>query len=756
MVTPPLVTVPRNPLAAIPSKEQIGAMQRAALIERLTNPARSHGRIRPAPVETEVVTKSFTIASQFPALWASLTDLERSFLRREKFIYGAMPGAVEPTLPAEVTPLAVAAAALTGTTHHPASRAALDTLLNSLGNTLHVGDTIVLTAGVEYGTALILPPRTDTGWIKITTSDEASLPLRGASTVPGTLLTPSHKSHMARFTRQYWVETVTISIPDGSRGWWICGLEFKMPEDTPQNNNRTFGYISIGGTSFDRTVPRAHDVIIERCYMHAKDDPTIWLEFGKAIILSGYNVQVHDCYIVDCQSGVETQCILICNSHGPVLVQNCELQGAGQNILIYQSDEAKIDGYWSDPAGHYMNPAVSGTRDMIDCIASDITIRHNHIYKPLRWKHSSPQTDGSNWTVKQLLECKHGERIHIVGNLLENNWGGFGQDGPLTGFTAQFTKDVTYEYNIIVAEDGHYIWGGADGNPREFSPPSPSRNSVFDVLVVNGQNVGLDYDGSALAYARYVDPLDPAGSNNRMYRRQRIKIFNNLYFLGSDSTNENAGQWLKYARGADDVWAEHNTIVWYGIAPASAGAIVIETGPTTVDYQNFNGAPVWTYDNTSHRNTLRSNIIFMAQRLMTGDGTGELQTDAGLQLDTRFPDRDFQANVIYGGSQGDWNTAWARVYASQAAIGLNNDGSLASGSPCKAGQIGQAHDSTDNGVNFTMLAIRQADSGGGSGNLFGISAGDTALLTEQLARVAQGLLIRRVKGFRATSRKVLP
>jgi hypothetical protein len=53
---------------------------------------------------------------------------------------------------------------------------------------------------------------------------------------------------------------------------------------------------------------------------------------------------------------------------------------------------------------------------------ADITIRRNHLFKPLKWWREHPSSDGSRWTVKNLLELKMAKRVVVENNILENSW----------------------------------------------------------------------------------------------------------------------------------------------------------------------------------------------------------------------------------------------------------------------------------------------------------------------------------------------
>jgi hypothetical protein len=64
---------------------------------------------------------------------------------------------------------------------------------------------------------------------------------------------------------------------------------------------------------------------------------------------------------------------------------------------------------------------------------ADIEIRRNHLFKPMIWKLGTPGyvggTSGNPFIIKNHFELKNAERVLLEGNVLENNWGGFSQNG---------------------------------------------------------------------------------------------------------------------------------------------------------------------------------------------------------------------------------------------------------------------------------------------------------------------------------------
>ena len=132
--------------------------------------------------------------------------------------------------------------------------------------------------------------------------------------------------------------------------------------------------------------------------------------------------------------GHDSQAILGFNGPGPFKIVNNYLEGAGENIMFGGGD-----------------PSIPGL------VPSDIEIRGNHLFKPLRWRpEAARSTSGIHWTVKNLLELKNAQRVLIEGNVLENVWAGE-QNGssvvltPRNGGSAPWSvvQDVMFRNNIV-------------------------------------------------------------------------------------------------------------------------------------------------------------------------------------------------------------------------------------------------------------------------------------------------------------------
>jgi len=95
-------------------------------------------------------------------------------------------------------------------------------------------------------------------------------------------------------------------------------------------------------------------------------------------------------------------------------------------------------------------------------VPGDIEIRENHLFKPQTKNPASPTYDGGvgghPWLVKNIFELKNAQRVLFEGNILDNLWEGFGQNGNAITLTPKnptpnlcavcAVQDVTIRYNV--------------------------------------------------------------------------------------------------------------------------------------------------------------------------------------------------------------------------------------------------------------------------------------------------------------------
>jgi len=357
------------------------------------------------------------------------------------------------------------------------------------------GDTILLQAGATFAGSFKLPAKGGTAYITIRSSTpDSQLP------PPGTRITPTQAPLLAK------IKTTTgtaIRTAAGANYWRLQFLEIAPGNATASVTLIEFG-IADAGQSTLSSVP--HHLILDRSYVHG--DPSFGARRG--IALNSGDAQVIDSWISDIKLvATDTQAIAGWNGPGPYLIQNNYIEAGSENIMFGGVDP------------HIPN-----------MVPSNITIRRNHIAKPLKWRSES-------WTIKNLIELKNAQNVLIDGNTLENNWAA-GQSG----------------YSIAIT-------------PRNQSGSAPW-SVVKDVTV---QNNVLRHMGSVFNISGYDDEHSSQQAHN-------IVIRNNLAYDISPSystlSNPADGWFAVIGNGPRDITFDHNTIdnsgnnvmvLYAGVAP---------------------------------------------------------------------------------------------------------------------------------------------------------------------------------------------
>jgi len=187
----------------------------------------------------------------------------------------------------------------------------------------------------------------------------------------------------------------------------------------------------------------ANNIIIDRSWLHGtKHDDTV-----NGFLLSGITYgSIVDSYFSDFHCTSVTG--FCSDAHavgggggvhpgGPYKIVNNYLEASGENFLFGGAFATTTPG--------------------------DIEIRHNHFFKPILWKPGVAGfiggTSGKPFIVKNNFELKNAERVLLEGNILENVWGGFSQNGFSVLLTPKNQSpnvcpscrvtDVTIRYNTI-------------------------------------------------------------------------------------------------------------------------------------------------------------------------------------------------------------------------------------------------------------------------------------------------------------------
>ncbi|HEX8184362.1 MAG TPA: hypothetical protein VF747_06415 [Blastocatellia bacterium] len=351
-------------------------------------------------------------------------------------------------------------------------------------NVGHLGDEIILTAGVTKPGNFTLPAKSGTAPLIIRTSNLDALE-------EGRRVGPADATNMPKLVSPN-SDPVILAAP-GAHHYRFVGIEFSSRVD--MNN-----LIALGDGS-ETDVSRApSDLTIDRCYAHGLAN----LKLRRGIALNSARTAIIDSYISEVHEvGADSQAICGWNGPGPFKIVNNYLESAGENVMFGGAD-----------------PKIQGL------VPSDIELRRNKFFKPLSWNpfdkenfqplsgqavtwttNSQPCASeeqgrrlppryvaaggctARHWSVKNLLELKNAQRVLIEGNLFENNWAdaqsgyailfkSVNQDGAAAWC---ITQDVDCKNNIVRRSPGGVNVLGFDASqPGQKARRVSVRNNLFD------------------------------------------------------------------------------------------------------------------------------------------------------------------------------------------------------------------------------------------------------------------------------------
>ena len=270
------------------------------------------------------------------------------------------------------------------------------------------GQTIRLASGATYTGNFVLPVKTGTGTVTITTN----------TTLPptGTRIDPGYRTRLATIRSSS--GTAALTTAAGAANYRIVGVSFIA------NVNGTGDVIALG--SHDQTtlsqVP--HHIELDRVLISG--DAAVGQKRGVSVNAAHVTIVNSDIRGIKAV-GQDSQAIAGWNTPGPITIRNNFLEAAGENIMF-------------GGAG----VALSGV------VPSDILVEDNLLSKDLAWR-------GSSWTVKNLFELKSARRVAVRGNTMEYNWSG-GQPGFAIVLTPRnsgggnpwsVVEDVEFANNIV-------------------------------------------------------------------------------------------------------------------------------------------------------------------------------------------------------------------------------------------------------------------------------------------------------------------
>ncbi|HXG68590.1 MAG TPA: IPT/TIG domain-containing protein [Blastocatellia bacterium] len=394
------------------------------------------------------------------------------------------------------------------------------------------GDTIELTAGATYTTpsdGFFLPKKTGTGWIVIRTSNMAGIPEEG------TRVTPAHAAAMPKIvTTNVWP---AVRTAPGAHHYRFIGIEFTVASNLSLN----YGVVRLGdGSGQDSLTEVPHDIIIDRCYIHGKATG----EMIRGVALNSARTAIIDSRIADFHSvEVDAQAIGGWNGPGPFKIVNNYLEATGENLMFGGAATA-----------------------IANLVPSDIEIRRNHFFKPLRWRVGDPSYAGIHWAVKNLLELKSARRVLIDGNIFENCWAdaqtGYAinlkTSNQRSGQTWAITEDVAFINNIVRhAAGGVTLLAKSEpetGNTRRIKIANNLFEDISDrwggggrLFQVNGPISNLTIDHNTCFQTNHI--LNFSGGVNSGFVFTNNIAPHNAYGVKGDSQASGTASLLYYAPG---------------------------------------------------------------------------------------------------------------------------------------------------------------------------------------------------------------
>ncbi len=366
------------------------------------------------------------------------------------------------------------------------------------------GDRLELEAGAVFSGNLRFPekPCDDAHWITVRTSaPDSSLPPEGTRLKPcfaGIASLPARPDFHCSATENVLAKLEfnknngvgPIIFLSGANHYRFIGLEITRAA----GNSVDYALTSVAEGA------QANHLIFDRVWMHGT--PTD--ETTRAIAMLGMsNVAVVDSFFTDFHciavTGTCTDAQVISDNggrtpSGVIKIVNNFLEASGQSIL-------------------FGGGGASAT-------AADIEIRGNHLFKPMTWKPGEPGfvggASGRPFIVKNLFELKNAQRVLFEGNVLENCWGGFSQNGYAILLTPKNQSnhcplcrvtDVTIRYNRV-SNVGSVLQIANVADDTGGFATAGERYSIHDLLAEKVQGNQNQFEGAGL-FAQLISISPP-------------------------------------------------------------------------------------------------------------------------------------------------------------------------------------------------------------------------------------------------------
>lgn len=285
------------------------------------------------------------------------------------------------------------------------------------------GGAVLCLTGTHTGNFTV-PARTDAGWVVI----------RSTGVIPAGRMRPTQAVALAKVVSPNVLSALKFA-PRSVRTL-VLGVEITSASTLVDGPT---ALVEVGTATETTVADLPTDIAFQQVYIHGWPTQRI----RRAFALNGGAQTVRDSWCSEIHAaGFDSQCTISWNSTGPILIENNTFEAASENIMFGGAD-----------------PRIPGV------IARDITIRRNHIAKPIAWK-------GMGWNVKNLIETKSSARVLVEENVLEGAWldGQTGYAFVLKSTNQEggcrwcYSSDWTIRRNLVRnTASGFTIGGRADG-----------------------------------------------------------------------------------------------------------------------------------------------------------------------------------------------------------------------------------------------------------------------------------------------------
>jgi hypothetical protein len=273
-------------------------------------------------------------------------------------------------------------------------------------------------------------------------------------------------------------------------------------------------------------------------------------------------------------------------------------------------------------------------------ITSDAEIRLNHMFKPLTWNPLDKKFIGTKFTVKNNFELKEGQRILVEGNIMENTWGGFTQNGANILVTPKnqngsngrnlcpicFVSDVTLRYNYVVhgaqglqvangrSDTGGWSLGGHNYSIHDLvfdgmqypecyqcghflnelssgyrsDGPPPAAEVMHDVTLNHVTIVNTGFLATGQTATGFMDMNGPpAGNKTATPRIDNFQLMNSIGDAGTSGAYPTGGGSDNCSVGAKTV-ADKVAACWTGASSFTGNLLVTDHSVSTLIFPSGN------------------------------------------------------------------------------------------------------------------------------------------------------------------------